>query len=82
MTKNVIIDSEPVKLKQDTLKFTLSEEDSDVKQEAIFFNSSNHFDKIKKGISCDICYEITFNEWRNTKYLQLKIKDIRYERTQ
>ncbi|HCA41880.1 MAG TPA: single-stranded-DNA-specific exonuclease RecJ [Bacteroidetes bacterium] len=82
LSKNVIIDSIPLKLKQDTLKFILSEENSDVKHEAIFFNSKNHADNLRQGMTCDICYEITMNEWKKQKSIQLKIKDIKYERTQ
>jgi single-stranded-DNA-specific exonuclease len=45
---------------------------------AIAFQQGDHFGKIEKGISFNICYHVEENEWNGNVSLQLNIKDIRF----
>jgi single-stranded-DNA-specific exonuclease len=44
---------------------------------SIAFGQADHFEYIKSGKPFDICYSIEINEFRNTRNLQLNIRDIR-----
>jgi single-stranded-DNA-specific exonuclease len=44
---------------------------------AIAFGQANHFEYIKAGKPCDICYSVEINEFRGNRTLQLNIRDIK-----
>ena len=46
---------------------------------AIAFDMGEHFERIRKGESFNICYHIDKNEWQGHTNLQLTIKDIKFE---
>lgn len=45
---------------------------------AIAFQQGDQLDRIKSGEEFSICYHIEENEWNGVKYLQLNIKDIKF----
>ncbi len=47
--------------------------------DAIAFNFSSYYDKIHSGNPFHICYHIERNVWQGKIYLQLVIKDIKFE---
>ena len=47
---------------------------------AIAFNMGHHVEKIKDGNSFKICYNITENTWQGITKLQLRVKDIKFEK--
>lgn len=64
-------------LKDDHLKLTITQPNSDVAMEAIGFNKAEHEDKVAAGIPFDMAYTMEVNRWRNRESLQLNIRDIR-----
>ena len=46
---------------------------------AIAFGMAEYYDKISQGQPFNICYHIDMNEWQGRSYLQLIIKDIKFD---
>ncbi len=46
---------------------------------AIAFGMAEYYDKISQGLPFNICYHIDMNEWQGRSYLQLIIKDIKFD---
>ncbi|MEH0158216.1 single-stranded-DNA-specific exonuclease RecJ [Limibacter armeniacum] len=65
-------------LKDKHLKFTVRQEGRLHRYEAIGFGmATDYLSLLESGESFDICYHIQANEYRNNRFLQLVIKDIR-----
>lgn len=47
---------------------------------AIAFGMAEYYDKISQGQPFSICYHIDMNEWQGRSYLQLIIKDIKFDK--
>lgn len=62
------------------LKLDLIQENNPYKPiGAIGFGLSDHYDNIKKGSACKVCYAIVENHFRGISSLQLRIKDIKLQ---
>lgn len=44
--------------------------------DAVFFNSEEYKDLIKRGSYCDVCYSVDKSFWNNKEYVKLRIRDI------
>jgi single-stranded-DNA-specific exonuclease len=83
-TENVSDDgsSRPVGSQKEHLKLNLLHEDEPFKPyPAIGFNLAHFYPYISNGNPFDICYCIEENEYRGQKTVQLRIKDIKPEKT-
>lgn len=82
ITENVVDngDGRLVGSNSEHLKLCLIQEDDPYKvYDAIAFQQSPHFNRIKKGIPFDICYTIEENEYMGNVSLQLRVKDIKFD---
>ncbi len=80
MTKKVIDAGDVRIVGQNHLKLSLSQRNSrSYPIEAIAFGLGQHYERIANGESFHICYHIDVNEWQGRSYLQLVIKDIKFE---
>jgi single-stranded-DNA-specific exonuclease len=46
---------------------------------AVGFGLAHHFERISRGEAFHICYNIEINEWKGRSYLELNIKDIKFD---
>ncbi len=84
MTENVADDGtgRPVGSQKEHLKLNIVHEDEPMKAySAIGFNLGHFYDDIINGNNFDICYTIEENEYRGQKSIQLRIKDIKPDKT-
>ncbi len=80
MTKNVLDDGNVRIVGENHLKLSLYQLDArSYPISAIGFGLGEHYDKIAAGQSFHICYHIDMNEWQGRTYIQLIIKDIKFE---
>ncbi|OWP63474.1 single-stranded-DNA-specific exonuclease RecJ [Hymenobacter amundsenii] len=60
------------------LKLALTQ-DGHHRLDAIGFGFGDYYDRIREGQPFSVCYTLEINEYRGTKTLQLRVKDIRWE---
>lgn len=76
MSKNVYSTNFRI-LKDEHLKISMTQPNSDVVLEGIAFGMASKVDLVSMGIPYDIIYTMEENKWNNKETLQLMIKDIR-----
>jgi single-stranded-DNA-specific exonuclease len=76
MSKNVWDVGDVTIVGNNHLKLSLTQEDGGRIFKAIAFGLGEHYEKVSKGISFDICYTIEENHFNGHVNLQLNIKDI------
>jgi single-stranded-DNA-specific exonuclease len=84
MTENIVDDGTGriVGNNKEHLKLNILHEDEPFKPyPAIGFNMANYYNYISKGYPFDICYCVDENEYRGQTSLQLRIKDIKPEKS-
>lgn len=77
VTKNVRLKFPPKIVKEEHLKISIYQEDSEFVYDAIGFGLAEKSSLITSNESFDIAYQIEENEFRGNKSLQLNIKDIK-----
>ena len=60
------------------LKLALTQ-DGHHRIDAIGFGLGDYYDRIRQGQPFSVCYTVEINEYRGTKTLQLRVKDIKWE---
>jgi len=80
VTKRVIDrgNTKAVGAENDHLKLHMcTEKERSSEMSGIAFNMGNYADYVSKGLSFDICYSISENEWKGNVSIQLSVKDIK-----
>ncbi|MDN5201663.1 single-stranded-DNA-specific exonuclease RecJ [Fulvivirgaceae bacterium BMA10] len=78
-THNVYAVNRPKIMKEQHLKFMVAEENSENQIEAIGFGFAEYFDLINSGMRFKIAYTIEENNFMSNRYLQLYLKDIKFD---
>jgi single-stranded-DNA-specific exonuclease len=66
-------------LKEEHLKFTVQQGDTDQKLEAIGFGMAQYYDLVASGMRFSMAYHIEENTFMGNSSLQLRIKDLRFD---
>lgn len=80
VTKRVIDrgNTKAVGAENDHLKLHMcTEKERSSEMSGIAFSMGNYADYVSKGLSFDICYSISENEWKGNVSIQLSVKDIK-----
>lgn len=75
LTKQVFA-TEVYTMKEKHLKLKVQQADSLVSFTAVAFNQADKIDEVSAGLSFDLVYTFSINEWKGNKTLQLMVRDI------
>ena len=64
-------------LKEEHLKLSITQPNSDIVLEGIAFKMADKKDLVASGLPFDVLYTLDTNVWKERETLQLNIKDIR-----
>ena len=74
-----IVRNSLMKMKEKHLKFQVADPETGVTFSAIGFGMVDSFyEKLSTAKTCDICYTLDINEFRDQKTLQLMLKDVKF----
>jgi len=76
---NVIVEGNPRILKEKHIKMQVRQKGGKRKWEAIGFNLNDYFEEIISGNPFSMAYSIDANEYMGQTFLQLTIKDLKFE---
>ena len=79
VTENVYVDRSPRILKNEHLKMFVKQEGYPYTVEAIGFGLAKYFEMINSGMRFKAAYTIEAANYFSSKYLQLNLKDIKFD---
>jgi single-stranded-DNA-specific exonuclease len=76
---NLSVKGKPELLKEQHIKFYAKQKNSEYAMETIGFDMAHYFEKLQSGKTFEMAYTVEANSYKGHSFLQLNVKDIKFE---